>query len=291
MKKLILALIFALLLTGCNNIKQESDKINIVATNFPAYDFARQIAGDNADIMLLLPPGAESHSFEPSPKDIVNIQSADLFIYNGGESDSWIDNLKETIEIENAVAMFAYADTIYTDQGYDEHIWCSPVNAIAIAQAIYEELCLLNPENAESYTMNKDKYIKELQTLDETFKEIVSSSEKKTVVFADRFPVKYFTEEYNLSHISAFPGCSEEAEPSASAIASLIQKVKSEKINGVFYIEFSNQKIADIICEETGCEKYLFHSCHNVSKNELENGETYISIMYRNADNLRKVLN
>lgn len=291
MKKMILLIAFVFLLSSCNNIKQTDSKINIVTTNFPAYDFARQIAGDNADIMLLLPPGSESHSFEPSPKDIVNIQSADLFIYNGSESDSWIDNLKETIEIENTVAMFAYADTLYTDEGYDEHVWCSPVNAISIVKAIYEELCLLNPENAESYTINRDKYIKELQTLDEIFKEIVSSSEKKTVVFADRFPVKYFTEEYGLSHFSAYPGCSSEAEPSASTIASLIQKVNTEKISGVFYIEFSNEKIADIVCEETGCEKYLFHSCHNISKSDFENGETYVSIMYRNADNLRKALN
>ena len=187
--------------------------------------------------------------------------------------------------------MTAYSENLYTDKGYDEHVWCSPVNSIAISQAIYEELCIIDPDNINTYTENYNNYVKELTKLDLVFKDIINNSKTATVVFADRFPAKYFTEEYNLNYFSAFPGCSEEAEPSAAVVASLIEKVRNEKLKGVFYIEFSNQKIADIICEETGCEKYLFHSCHNISKEEFNSGETYVSIMTKNAENLRKVLN
>ncbi|MBO5099458.1 MAG: zinc ABC transporter substrate-binding protein [Clostridia bacterium] len=291
MKKIITIILIVFCLTGCANHSQEKDKITIVASNFPAYDFARQIAGNNANISLLLPPGAESHSFEPTPKDIITIQTSDLFICNGGESESWVNSLTETLDVENIVQMTAYSENLYTDKGYDEHVWCSPVNSIAISQAIYEELCIIDPDNINTYTENYSNYVKELTQLDLVFKNIINNSKTPTVVFADRFPAKYFTEEYNLNYFSAFPGCSEEAEPSAAVVASLIEKVRSEKIKGVFYIEFSNQKIADIICEETGCEKYLFHSCHNISKEEFNSGETYVSIMTKNAENLRKVLN
>ena len=291
MKKLITLILIVFCLTGCANHNQEKDKITIVASNFPAYDFARQIAGNNANISLLLPPGAESHSFEPTPKDIITIQTSDLFICNGGESEAWVNSLTETLDVENIIQMTAYSENHYTDKGYDEHVWCSPVNSIAISQAIYEELCIIDPDNINTYTENYSNYVKELTNLDLVFKDIINNSKTPTVVFADRFPAKYFTEEYNLNYFSAFPGCSEEAEPSAAVVASLIEKVRSEKIKGVFYIEFSNQKIADIICEETGCEKYLFHSCHNISKEEFNSGETYVSIMTKNAENLRKVLN
>lgn len=292
MKKILSILIVLLLLTGCsNNINKTDGKIKIVASNFPAYDFAQQIAGDLAEITLLLPPGAESHSFEPTPKDIINIQSSDLFICNGGTSEHWIESITASADVKNIIQMSGYSETLYTDDGYDEHVWCSPVNVMSIAQAIYENICILDSENCDIYTQNRDKFINELKSLDVTFKEITDKSQNKTIIFADRFPVKYFTEEYNLSHLSAFHGCSGEAEPNASDITKLINFVKENNVKGVFFIEFSNEKIADIVCEETGCEKYLFHSCHNISKEDFDKGETYLSIMKKNAENLRKVIN
>lgn len=291
MKKIIYLILLVFMLSGCGNTSYDDGKISIVTTNFPAYDFARQIAGETADIKLLLPPGAESHTFEPAPKDIVDIQNSDLFICNGGTSEEWVNSLTNSIDIKRTIKMLSYTDTLYTDEGYDEHIWCSPVNALSICQAVYEEMCSIDSENINIYTENYNNIREELISLDNTFKEIVNNSKTKTVIFADRFPAKYFIEEYNLECYSAFPGCSEEAEPSASSVSLIINKVKDEQINGVFYIEFSNQKIADVVCEETGCKKYLFHSCHNISKEDFESGKTYISIMKNNAENLRKVLN
>lgn len=291
MRKILTTIILIVLLSGCTIEQNTNNKITIVATNFPAYDFTRQIVGDNANIQLLLPPGADSHSFEPTPKDIVNIQSSDLLVCNGGESEAWVNSLTDSSSLKNVISMLSLAPNLYTDEGYDEHVWCSPVNAIAISQAIYEWVCAIDPDNINIYTENYENYITELKNLDKTFRDISENSLTDTIVFADRFPVKYFTEEYNLKHFSAFPGCSEDAEPSAAVVAELIKKVENQNLKGVFYIEFSNMKIADIICEETGCEKYLFHSCHNISREDFDSGETYISIMMRNADNLRKVLN
>ncbi len=292
MKKILLFIIsVSLLLSGCSSLPEASDKLTIVTTMFPAYDFARQIAGDKAEVVLLVPAGGESHSYEPTPKDMIAIQKSDIFICNGGESEHWVEELTKEITLNSVIEMTAFVKTLPSEEGYDEHVWCSPLNAISISQAIYEELCHIDSEHIDYYTNNKEIFKEQLTTLHNTFKEIVNAAENKTVVFADRFPVRYFTEEYGLSHFSAYPGCSAEAEPSASVVAQLANKVKTENIKGVFYIEFSNKKIADIICEETGCEKYLFHSCHTVSKNDMENGETYISIMTKNAENLRKVLN
>ena len=290
-KIILLLLVMTLIFTGCTPKAETSDKLTIVTTMFPAYDFARQIAGDKAEIILLVPAGTESHSYEPTPKDMIKIQNSDLFICNGGESEHWVEELTNETTLNSMLKMTSFVKALPEEEGHDEHVWCSPLNAVSISQAIYEELCNLDTENTEFYTENYKLFKEQLLNLHDTFKEIVENAENKTVVFADRFPVRYFTEEYGLSHFSAYSGCSTEAEPSASLIAQLANKVKTENIKGVFYIEFSNEKIADIICEETGCEKYLFHSCHTVSKNDIEHGETYISIMTKNAENLRKVLN
>lgn len=291
MKKLIYLLTIVLTLSGCSVTNKSDDKLNIVTTNFPAYDFARQITGDLAEITLLIPPGAESHSFEPNPKDIINIQAADLFICNGGASEHWIESIASSANVNSMIEMTAYCENLYTDSGYDEHVWCSPVNAISIVEAIYENICLLDPENCDNYTRNRDNFVNELKDLDLTFKNIIENSNNNAIIFADRFPVRYFTDQYELSYLSAFNGCSAEAEPNANDITKLINYVNEKNVKGVFFIEFSNQKIADIICEETGCEKYLFHSCHNISREDFENGETYLSIMKQNAENLRKVIN
>ncbi len=292
MKKLILlTLTITIILSGCGQVTETTDKLTIVTTMFPAYDFARQIAGDKAEIILLVPAGTESHSYEPTPRDMIKIQASDLFICNGGESEHWVEELTDSTSLKSVLKMTSYVKSLPDEEGHDEHVWCSPLNAVSISQAIYEELCNIDAKNIDCYTDNYNLFKEQLLKLHNTFNEIVQDAENKTVVFADRFPVKYFTEEYGLTHFSAYSGCSTEAEPSASLIAELANKVKTENIKGVFYIEFSNEKIADIICEETGCEKYLFHSCHTVSKNDIENGETYVSIMTKNAENLRKVLN
>lgn len=312
-KILVLAAITALLLCGCGAPAADGGEggLEIITTVFPAYDFARHIAGDRASVTLLVPPGSESHSFEPSARDIIRIQNG-LLICNGGESEAWV---KEMIEGEAlAISPLYMMDCVETleeevregmqvsghahaqeeehghEEEYDEHVWTSPVNAARICTAICEKLSGLDPENAEYYRQNCAEYCKALYALDEGFRAVVESAERRTMIFADRFPVRYFVEEYGLDYYAAFPGCADDAEPSAKTVAFLIDKVREENIPAVFYIEFSNEKMADVVCEDTGCKKLLFHSCHNVTAKELEDGVSYLELMEGNLLNLKEAL-
>lgn len=285
-------------------------KLTIVTTMFPQFDFTRAVAGDKADITMLLKPGAESHSYEPTPKDMKKIHKADLFIYTGAENDAWAESLLknmgakapktlaflelvDTVEEEIVEGMTAEEEEHHHDDEeveLDEHVWTSPLNAVKIVSAICDELCKLDAANAAYYKKNAAKYIDELLALHKSFEEVVKNANRKIFVFGDRFPLRYFADLYGLEYYAAFPGCATDVEASASTIKFLINKVKEEKIPVVFTIEFSNGKIADTICEATGAKKLEFHSCHNVSADDIKKGETYISLMKRNVIVLREAL-
>ena len=278
-------------------------KVSIVTTMFPQYDFTRAVAGDKADIIMLLKPGAESHSYEPTPRDMKKIHKADLFIYTGAENDVWAESLLKSMgsKAPKTMAFLDLVDAVEEEivEGMtaeeeevelDEHVWTSPLNAVKIVTAICDELCAIDSANASFYKKNADKYIENLLELHHSFEEIVSNSSRKTIVFGDRFPLRYFADLYGLKYYAAFPGCATDVEASASTIKFLINKVKEEKIPVVFTIEFSNGKIADTICEATKAKKREFHSCHNVSADDIKKGETYISLMKRNVEALREAL-
>lgn len=309
MKKLLLILLCLLLLLGLGGCgaqpEAETSGLSIVTTVFPAYDFARQIAGDRAQVSLLLPPGAESHSFEPTAKDMMRVQSADLFFCNGGESEAWAEELLKSGDGIRSLSMMDCVETLKEEvregmqenpaeeedgKEYDEHVWTSPRNAIRICEALCEELCDLDPEGESEYRARLAAYQAELEDLDAAFRQTVSEGKHRTVIFADRFPVRYFVEEYGLDYFAAFPGCAEDTEPSARTVAFLIDRVREEEIPAVFYIEFSNEKMADQICEDTGCGKLLFHSCHNVSADDLRSGVTYLELMRNNVPALKEAL-
>ena len=315
-----LILVLALsVLSSCapKEAAQTETGISIVSTVFPAYDFARQItAGTNANLTLLLQPGEEVHSFDPTSQDIIRVTEADLFLYVGGENDVWVNNL--LTGLDKSVNTFRMMDSVSLyeeelvegmqpeeeenatieepatageDKEWDEHVWTAPVNAIAIVKAMTAELIAIDPENAKTYQANSDAYVVQLEALDASFWDVVNTSARKTVVFADRFPTRYFVEEFGLSYYAAFPGCSAETEPSAATVASLINHVQAEKIPVVFYIEMSNQQMADTVAEATGAKTMLFHTCHNVTKAEFESGATYLSLMENNVLALKAALN
>lgn len=497
---LLLALVVALLITLLpwpsithaepDNTPRET--ISIVSTIFPGYDFARAVAGDRAELKMLLPPGAESHSFEPTPQDIIAIQNCDLFLYVGGDSDSWVDGILDSMDTddmkilsmmeivdpvteeitkgmeddhghdhshsepldpdtiknrplsdwagtwrsietamgngaldeyiahvaeenslskdaqqtafaarwasdypsisieessisfgdmkatyrpigyrivegdhgaavwygfeieeraENAPRFIAFSDhgtgeqeehddhthseevahfhfrygdepfdalvaiedwapTYFSadatddqiaqamdahgqaeeEAEYDEHVWTSPVNAMRIVQAIAQKLSEIDAPNADQYRENAEMYCAQLEQLDRAFEEIAEAATRRTLIFGDRFPFRYFVDEYGLEYFAAFPGCSTETEASARTVAFLIDKVIDESIPVVFHIEFSNEKMADTICEATGAQKRLLHSCHNVTKGEMEAGATYLSLMSQNIETLKEAL-
>ncbi|MDF3003433.1 MAG: transporter substrate-binding protein, partial [Bacillota bacterium] len=173
---------------------------------------------------------------------------------------------------------------------YDEHVWTSPKNAVQITSGIMEGLCEVDPDNAEEYRANAAAYMDQLNKLDGTFKALVDGAVRKTIVFGDRFPFRYFADEYGLDYWAAFPGCSTETEPSAATVAFLTDKVKEEKIPVIFKIELSNGNIARSISEATGAKVLTLHSCHNLTKQDFENGETYLSLMEKNVDALKEAL-
>lgn len=304
-------------LSSCSYAKSESKndsgKVSVVTTIFPYYDFTRSIAGDKADIKLLLSPGSEPHSYEPSPSDIVAIENCDIFIYNGGESDEWVESVLDSIENKNmkVMRMMDYVDLLYEQsvdhdehehedgdehehehgEEYDEHIWTSVKNAEKLTNAIYDELCVSDSANKAAYSSNRDSYLSKLQALDSEISDIVSNSKRNTVVFGDRFPFLYFVTDYSLEYECAFPGCSSETEPSISTVTHMIDFTRENKIPVVFYLEFSNGKVAKLISEDTGAKTMLFSSCHNVTKDEFADGATYISLMEQNANALKEALN
>ncbi len=303
MKRLIAILLcLCLMLCGCTAQPEkphDETKLQIVCTSFPAYDFAREIAGDRAELTLLIKPGSEVHSYEPTPKDMIRIQESDLFICNGGESEQWAKTLI-TPEL-NTIYMMGCVDTveesadgIYNAEDgepeLDEHVWTSPLNAIKISEEICNALCKLDTDNAEEYKTNFVAYKAQLMALDREFRQVIKNSGKHTLVFADRFPMRYFALEYGLDCYAAFPGCSSETEPSAKTVAYLIDRVREDKIPAVLYMEFSNQKMADVICEDTGCKKLPFYSAHSVSAEQFEQGVSYLDLMRINLNSLKEAL-
>lgn len=328
MKKFLIGtLLCALLLSGCGSTTsqepEENGKLQIVATVFPAYDFARAVAGDRAEVRLLLPPGAESHSYEPTPTDILAVQECDLFIYLGGESDAWVDTIVNAVEREGeTMRMVDHVDLLeemtvegmQTMPGHhhhdedehealeeehhelgevvemDEHVWTAPKNAIKITQAIGEKLTEMDPENGAEYQANAQRYVEQITALDQEFATFFQSLPDRTIVFGDRFPLRYFADAYDLDYYAAFPGCSTQTEPSAATIAFLTEKVQEEHIPAVFYIEFSNHLVADSIAEATDTRTAMFHTCHNISPEDLAAGETYVSLMHHNLETLRDAL-
>jgi zinc transport system substrate-binding protein len=313
-KRLFSAIFIALFFTAALSAGGQKAKagagnpgaVNVVTTIFPSFDFVRAIAGDKANLTLLLPPGAESHSFEPTPQDIIRVQNSALFIYVGGESDEWVNRILDSIDTSK-IKILALMDIVEVveeeivegmeeeeeeEEGvaYDEHVWTSPKNAVLIVQAIADALCEIDGANAGLYRQNTAPYLAALNELDREFQTVVNNAKRKTLVFGDRFPFRYFADAYGLSYFAAFPGCSTETECSAATVAFLIDKVKNENIPVVFHIELSNEKIADTIGEATGAKKLLFHACHNISRRDFDNGLTYLDLQRGNVGRLREAL-
>lgn len=306
-------------LCGCSGqneheIPQGSGKLTVIATIFPAYDFARQVFGDTADVKMLLKPGQESHSYDPSAKDIVEISGCDLFVYNGGESDQWVESVLrsapdvETFRMTDAVALLSEEVTEgmqnaeehdhddhddhdeADDEEYDEHVWTSPDNASAIVKALGRRASELFPENAETVMANAESYAGRIGGLDAEFAELLSG-EERYFIFGDRFPLLYFFRHYGLNYYAAFPGCGSETEPSAQTMTFLLDKLQQpDSVPAVFCIELSSRRLGEVLAEDSGLPVAEFHTCHNISADDLAAGETYVSLMERNYKVLSDIL-
>jgi zinc transport system substrate-binding protein len=304
----LLWLVPVLLLSACSARKSAEDpgKINVTAVNFPPYDFVRAIAGDRVNLTMLLPPASESHSYEPTPRDIITVRNSSIFIFTGGESDEWVESILESVDTGKMtiIKLMDCVDVVEEEivegmeeeeeeeEGiaYDEHVWTSPKNAKLIVSALTEALCGADGANAAFFRQNEASYLAKLDELDAAFQSVVDGAKRKTIVMGDRFPFRYLADAYDLSYFAAFPGCSTETECSAATVAFLIDKIRDENIPAIFHIELSNEKIADTISEATGAQKLLLHACHNISKQDFESGVSYLELQQGNVDRLRIAL-
>ncbi len=328
-------LLSAGLAAGCGGRRQEPDgnrtedhvqaegskeKLKVVTTLFPYYDFTRQIAGDKVELTLVVPAGMDSHSFEPTPADMRTIQEADILICNGGAMEQWVSQVTEALDTSHmtVVTMMEYVDAVEEEivegmedeehehghrdnheehsheeeheHEYDEHIWTSPVNAMKFTRVITDVLVQADPENRQVYEAGRDGYLKKLEAVHQMLLQVARDRKRDTIVVGDKFPFRYLTEEYGFEYRAAFSGCSTDTEPSARTIAYLIDKVREENIPAVYYLELSSHRVSEIIGEETGAEPMLLHSCHNVTRREFDAGITYVDLMLKNVENLRKGL-
>lgn len=303
MKKILaILLVVALLpLSGCGKQKHESDKITIIATLFPQYDFARQIGGDKVEVKLLLPAGSESHNYDPSPSDMALISKSDLFVYTGDVMEPWAGDIASSVggkvQILNVSENIALSPLDEHDNdeadghshSLDPHIWLDFDNAKAMCDNIYSALATLSPENEDYFKENLESYKDELTDLDNEYKEAFAQSDK-TLVFGGKFALGYLVRRYNINYLSAYDSCSANAEPSISDIAVLSAFARENNVKAVFAEEYSDPKVAKEIASASGAEVLVIHSCHNISKAEREAGTTFILLMTQNLENLRKGL-
>ena len=305
-------------LAGCGNQKN-NDKISIVCTVFPEYDWVRNIIGDNDNIelTLLLDNGADLHNYQPTAADIVTISTCDMFIYVGGESDNWVNaalaesqndkmivinmmdalgnNAKEE-EIVEGMEEEAEEDEEGGEEApeYDEHIWLSLKNAEILVKTISSNIEILDPDNKEAYANNTQLYLTQLEELDNKYQTLCENAKTDTLLFGDRFPFRYLVEDYNLNYYAAFVGCSAESEASFETITFLAGKVDELGLNSVCTIETSDGKIANTIIENTAAKNadiVTFDSMQSATLKEIDNGITYIKIMEDNYNSLDKALN
>lgn len=308
--KILCAVMAAVLLCGCTP-REDDGKLKVVAVNFAAYDFARAVLGDTASLSMLLDPGVEVHSFEPSPDDIAAVGDADVFIYTGGESDIWVEKILRSNENDkritvnmiesSAVLCYEHEHSEDTDGDHDhsdrdgscnpdEHVWMSPDNAYSIIGAVCDAICKADPENSASYRLNAENYRAEITAQAAKTTETIKKSGCDRLVVADRFPLKYFCRYYSLKYTAAFDACDTFADADAATVISLIDAVKEDTLSHVFYISGGSGYLAETVCREAGCKPLALNALHSVTSDEFISGMTYVDVMKFNRLQLERGL-
>ena len=314
-----------------NREKFEQKKYSVVSTSFPGYDFARAVTKNtNISTKMLVKPGAETHTYEPTPQDIINIKNADMFVYVGGDSDDWVKKVLKDVDTKktHVVKLVDLVSTVNEEivEGMededehdhehdhdhshshehdhdhdhkhdhdeeeegpeiDEHVWTSPKKAMEIVKKIAKVASEIDAAEETKINDNAEKYVAEIAQVDKDLHQAIDGKISEIVV-ADRFPFRYFADEFGLKYAAAFSGCSEQTEASAKTISFLINKVKQDKIKKIYKIELSNGKIAETVSKDTGAEVLELHSAHNVTADDFSKGVTYVDLMKRNLLALSK---
>ncbi|MDO4608711.1 MAG: metal ABC transporter substrate-binding protein [Clostridia bacterium] len=296
MKRVFICILCLVLLCGCGiTPKKDASKIKVVTTIFPLYDFARALGGDRAEVKMLIRPGTEVHSFDPLPSDMAAVYDCDLFLFIGGESDTWAKNLINDKKV-NSLALINSVDTTHghthshEHSHPDEHIWTSPEMAVKMLDSICESFVKSDPQNAEFYRKNCEQYIGKINTADQKMKAVADKHNNPFIVVADRFPFAYFTHQYGIEYEAAFDGCAVSTDISLKTMSRLTSTIKQKNIKSVFCTEISNKNIANALHNELGVEVIELHSAHNVTLDDFNEGVTYVDILYRNIKALERGL-
>jgi len=289
----------------------DSDKIYIVATLFPQYDFAKQIVGDKGEVKLLVEGGVETHNYEPTAKDMIQIlDNADMFLFLGTELEPWTstlissfegDDIKtcnvsegiELIKIEEFEERFLNSDIVedeehghHHEEIYDEHIWLSPKNASIMLDNILNAICEQDPENAEYYKANAMAYKEKINKIDESFKNVVENAERKEIAVGGEFAYAYLVSEYDINFVSVYKNCGDGEDPSIARVKSVIDYINKNDMHVVYFEELSEGTVAKMIAEETNTEALVLYTVHNGDTKT----DTYVSLMEKNIENLSKGL-
>lgn len=312
---LLATLAIAMMLSGCNsdiaseaavdNSETSTETIQVVSSLFPQYDFTRTIAGEYATVTLILPPGIESHSYEPTPKDIIKITESDLFIYTNALMEPWAHALIENsdskhtkvIDLSAGITLLANShseedaheenEVAHEEGEYDPHYWLDPQNAMIMVATIRDALIAELPEKADVFTANAEALLASLEALDLEIEAAIEKSDSKTILSGGHFAFGYFANRYGLENMSPYVGFSPDAEPTPQRIAALIDTINETGAKAIFYEELIDPKVARIISEEADAEMLLLHGAHNLSQEELESNITYIEIMKGNLERLK----
>jgi zinc transport system substrate-binding protein len=301
MKKIFLIFISQLLLMTA--ALAESPKLEVITTLFPTYDFAKQIGKERVHVTLLLPPGVEAHTFEPRPADMVKLNHADLFVYTGKYMEPWVAKVlagvtpslivvdtSQGIELIDMVEEKAHHDHEHHDhthEGKDPHIWLDLAHAQQMVMTLATALAQKDPKNSQFYADNAQAYTVKLAELDHRFQTMLAAAKHKRLIYGGHFAFGYFAKRYGLSHSSPYQGFSPNAEPRPKALVTLIKQLRQSGMKYIYHEELLDPKVARTIAQETGTKLELLHGAHNVSKDELQRGVTFLELMEMNFNKLK----
>lgn len=305
MKRVFIVILSFLLFCLCactpeNSVIENNTGIDIVATSFASYSLVKEAVGDTVNVELLIPPGLDSHSFDPTISDISRLMGADMVIYSGDTFDAWMKPIASTLA-EKCVFLVDISSVItlshdshnhlqQNEHTHDPHILSSPKNALLASNIICESMCEIDAENAEFYCKRFSTLKEQISEIDAELKTIANESEGKTLYFGGKFSNAYLMKDYGFDYISAYDSCGEYSEPSPKTLNEIIEKMKNDSSSVIFVSELSERKTAEKICNSVGCKISVLHSCHEISKDDFEKGETYTSLMKKNIENIREAL-
>ena len=305
---ILMAVALAISFSACvNDAPKDDGKLQIIATIFPQYDFAKHIVQDKAEVVMLLPLGAEGHTYEPTPVDMKEINDSDIFIYTGEYMEPWAQSIVESIDNKTLAVVDASrgVELIEGEHGHeddtdinegedvhsmDPHIWLNPIYAKVMVDNILEAIVEKDPDNSDFYTANAELYKQSLDKLDADIAQAVNSAPEKTLVFGGRFAYAYLINQYHINYISAYEGCSSHDEPSVQSIVNVVEFIKSNDIKVIYHEELSDPKIAKSLAEQTGAGLLVLNTVHTLTTEEMEQGLTYIDMMYKNLENIKEGL-